>query len=114
MPQVLGISDWTSKAHKARESSTNFKIRIPKKRAAIACEHCRKKKVRCHMRQSGTPCNNCSLDEIKCVIRENKRRKYKTICNRRDNMLTHLKMSEKGIRQCSLFSSQFYTLTYRK
>ena len=47
----------------------------PRRRAAIACQHCRQRKVRCNVTEQGAPCTNCRLDEVKCLVPESKRKK---------------------------------------
>lgn len=38
------------------------------RRAALACQHCRRRKVRCNLAIEGPPCVNCRLDGWACVL----------------------------------------------
>ncbi|KAH6663978.1 fungal-specific transcription factor domain-containing protein [Plectosphaerella plurivora] len=42
--------------------------RVVRRRAGVACVHCRKRKVRCDVSQRGSPCAICYLDNLDCRV----------------------------------------------
>lgn len=47
-----------------------------KRRAAQACQNCRRRKVRCNVTETAPDgCHNCKYDGIECVLQESRRRR---------------------------------------
>ncbi|CRK09379.1 hypothetical protein BN1723_009064, partial [Verticillium longisporum] len=67
-----------------RTPQVNAAGRIVRRRAGVACIHCRKRKVRCDVSQRGAPCAICFLDDLDCQVRPRANRRNQNL-SRADN-----------------------------